>query len=337
VFNFRGMPARRGFTLIELLVVIAIIGVLVGLLLPAIQQAREAARRSQCKNNLKQIGLALHNYHDAYNVFPPSYCIGFGDGGEWSPTARILPFIDQVNVYHLANLNISYKAGVNLTNGVPEQKIPINICPSEINSTVRAGTPNHFPPNYGYNGGTWKLFTHAADLTRGGSAGDGAFAPNSRFRVGDFTDGTTNTLGFAEVKAYTPRVLDGGEGTDTLPTSLAGFSAGAYGTTGHTEWVDGKAYQSGFTTTFPPNARTLINGVGGPAGGIEGDFVSCREGRTSCAGLPTYAAVTARSHHVGVVNVLLMDGSVRSASDNINPMTWRHLGARSDGNVVGEF
>ena len=97
------MSIRRGFTLIELLVVIAIIAILVALLLPAVQQAREAARRAQCKNNLKQIGLALHNYQGALNVFPPSFCIGNGDGGKWSPMARILPYVDQANLYNLAN------------------------------------------------------------------------------------------------------------------------------------------------------------------------------------------------------------------------------------------
>src|SRR6478609_5631418 len=109
---------RSAFTLIELLVVIAIIAILMGLLLPAVQQAREAARRIQCKNNLKQIGLALHNYLSSHSVFPPSYCIGAAKGGTWSIHARILPYIDQANAYTLADLTVGYSDPPNSTNGI---------------------------------------------------------------------------------------------------------------------------------------------------------------------------------------------------------------------------
>src|SRR5262245_46317669 len=112
---------RDGFTLIELLVVIAIIAVLIGLLLPAVQSAREAARRMQCKNNLKQIGLALHNYQSTHSVFPPSFCIGQYKGGTWSITARILPFIDQANSFNLADLTVGYSDPPNSTNGITSQ------------------------------------------------------------------------------------------------------------------------------------------------------------------------------------------------------------------------
>src|SRR6478609_4657468 len=98
---------RRAFTLIELLVVIAIIAILIALLLPAVQQAREAARRTQCKNNLKQLGLGLHNYLDTFSVLPPMCAIGSGTGGKWSVWARIMPYLEQASIYNLANLNIN--------------------------------------------------------------------------------------------------------------------------------------------------------------------------------------------------------------------------------------
>jgi prepilin-type N-terminal cleavage/methylation domain-containing protein len=330
--------SRRGFTLIELLVVIAIIAILIALLLPAVQQAREAARRASCKNNLKQIGLALHNYLDAITVFPPSYCIGNGDGGKWSPMARLLPYLEQANLYNLANLNIGYSTGINATSGVTEMSIPLNRCPSEVNIATRPGPPNYCPPSYAFNAGTWKVFTHANPITNGGTPGDGAFAPNSKFGPQSFTDGMSNTLCYSEIKTYTPNVGNGLEGTDVPPTSISSFTAGKFSATGHTEWVDGKVHENGFTTTFTPNAQTVVSGTGTPAGGpYIGDFVSCREGGAACAGLPTYAAVTARSFHPGIVNILMMDGSVRTAASNVDLTVWRNLGARNDGKVVGDF
>src|SRR6185369_129359 len=103
-----------------------------------------------------------------------------------------------------------------------------NVCPSEIHSVVRVGTPSFFPPSYAFNGGTWKLFTHATNLADGGESGDGAFAPNSAFKPADFTDGLSHTLAFSEVKTYTPNNGNGHEGTDTPPDSIAGFTAGKF-------------------------------------------------------------------------------------------------------------
>lgn len=327
----------RAFTLIELLVVIAVIAVLMGLLLPAVQSAREAARRTQCKNNLKQIGLAINSYEESNQVFPPSYCIGDNTGGTWSIHARILPFLEQSNLLAKLDLNIGYGVPPNSTANVTETKVPVYSCPSDTNLTVRMSTStppgaNHFPSTYAFNGGTWKLFTHAATLAQGGVPGNGAFAPNSKFRPGDFRDGLTNTLCFSEVKAYTPNVGGTGtEGTDALPTSISSFT-GTLSPNGHTEWVDGKIHETGFTTTFPPNAKTL---VGSPP--VEGDYISCKERGASCLGKPTYAAVSSRSYHSGVVNCVLMDGSVKSIADGINPLTWQILSGRNDGQVVGEY
>ena len=213
---------RKGFTLIELLVVIAIIAILISLLLPAVQQAREAARRTQCRNNLKQIGLALHNYHDVFRAFPPAFSVGYGPGGQWSLHARILPYIDGLNLYNTADLAQPYTAGQPPAN----VRVATYLCPSDINDKPR-GT-DHYPTSYGYNGGTYTVFTHSSGTAvigsdtyvLGGRIADGSFGPNSSTKVRDFTDGTTNTLCFAEVKAFTPYIRDGQDGPATLPQDL---------------------------------------------------------------------------------------------------------------------
>ena len=153
------VPRRKhkGFTLIELLVVIAIISILIALLLPAVQGVREAARQVHCKNNLKQIGLALHNYLGAHTVFPPSFVSDISTGvntggGEWSIHARILPYLEQANTYNEAELELSYSDPVNTE--VAIQRIDVYLCPSEPNDEVRlsGGVPIHYPVNYGSDG-----------------------------------------------------------------------------------------------------------------------------------------------------------------------------------------
>ena len=335
----RRPQSRPGFTLIELLVVIAIIAILIALLLPAVQQAREAARRTQCKNNLKQIGLALHNYLEAHSSYPMSFVsdIATGSptsGGEWSVHARILPYVDQANLYDNANLSLAYDDPAN--GNIATQRVAIYLCPTDSNDRARtdsSGTAIHYPITYGFNGGTWRVWVNSS-----GRPGNGAFAPNTGFRPRDFTDGVSNTLGFSEVKAFTAYNRDGDTGTPAIPVNAVAvealISSGGSNkpNSGHTEWVDGRVHQTGFTTTLTPNS--LVTVPGGDRAD-EGDYTSCREDK-SCS-TPTYAAVTSRSWHTGTVNSLLMDGSVRSISENIHLGTWRNLGSRNDGNVLGKF
>ncbi|MGQ0635855.1 MAG: DUF1559 family PulG-like putative transporter [Planctomycetaceae bacterium] len=333
--------SRAAFTLIELLVVIAIIAVLVSLLLPAVQQAREAARRVQCKNNLKQLGLALHNYLDAHLVFPPSGCISMATTSQqpWSAQAYILPFLDGGNIYSAINFSLGYHHAVN-TGAYPPfgpaaTRVAVLICPSDPNDRARlnaAGTPEHYPLSYGLNMGRYLVFNPVT-----GGDGGAAFGPNAKLHSGSFSDGMSNTLGLAEVKLFTPRIHDA-TGVAAEPATpdvvSAGYTAGGAfsATNGHTEWVCGRAIHNGFTTTFRPN-QVVPHVVSGATYDI--DISSNREGTSATA--PTYGIITSRSFHEGIVQVLLMDGSARAVSENIDLQVWRRLGTRAGGDVVGEF
>ncbi|QDT99212.1 Type II secretion system protein G precursor [Gimesia aquarii] len=325
----------RGFTLVEFLVVMAIIAILIALILPAVQNAREAARRTQCKNNLKQIGLALHNYQSTHSRFPPGFCADLAtDGGEWSVHARLLPHLEQANLASLIDFADTHGSGDSATVAVRKTRVAPYLCPSEIQDRVRtdgSGNPTDYPVNYGFNFGTWQVWDNATQ-----KAGDGAFTPNSAFAPADITDGLSNTLAASEVKAFTHYLRDGSGGGPTAPTP-SGISAlgGQFQPTGHTEWVDGRVHQTGFTTTFTPNT-VVTHADSGTTFDI--DYTSCREDKptATCMG-PTYAAVTSRSYHPGIVNVLLLDGSSRSVSDSIDATVWKNLSARADGATIGEF
>jgi prepilin-type N-terminal cleavage/methylation domain-containing protein/prepilin-type processing-associated H-X9-DG protein len=218
IVMMRNKNFRRGFTLIELLVVIAIVAVLVSLLLPAVQQAREAARRTQCKNNLKQFGLALHNYHEASRTFPPGYCtaLPYIDGATdtapgWGWAAFILPHLDQTSVYAQLNFNQPVPSSP-----VVQTVLNVHLCPSDLTPAGSFPVPDGF-------GNTVCLASPTSYAACCGSdasdtrdpTGDGVFYRNSRTRIADIIDGTSNTIligerAWANANGAWPGAIPGG-------------------------------------------------------------------------------------------------------------------------------
>jgi prepilin-type N-terminal cleavage/methylation domain-containing protein len=325
--------SRQAFTLVELLVVIAIIGILVALLLPAVQSAREAARRMQCRNNLKQMGLACHNYLSAQQAFPPVSVYPPGVTFEpWSGHARLLPYLEQGNLAGMIDWTASREFVDNPT--VCKTRISVYICPSDVNDKKRVTAKLvHYPLCYGFNEGTWFVYD-----SKSGQFGDGAFCPNQAFTPADISDGLSNTLGCSEVKAYQPNLWDTqkpstlGIAPPATPADLAAHFGGTFDSNGHTEWVEGDVHESGFTTTFTPNTKVSYSN-GGTQYDI--DLTSLRDGETTS--LPTYAAVTSRSYHSGSVNVMILDGSVRAVNDTVAQQIWRGLGTRNGKETIGDY
>jgi len=337
------MRKRPAFTLIELLVVIAIISVLMALLLPAVQQAREAARRISCRNNLKQIGIAIHNYESTFSMFPPSFTARYGaeQRGSWSVHGRILPFMEHQNAARLIVLGQDWHAQVDT--GIPGMQIPSYLCASDsLADRVRTRDGKRYvhPQNYGFNMGHWKIY----DPTTG-EPGNGAFNVNSATTTASFVDGLSNTLCAAEVKAYTPYIRNTQDPGPDAPSSVAfaqqysgeyKLGTDPYRNTGHTVWCDGRVHHTGVTTTFTPNTKVpyVLDGVE-----YDIDYTSWQEGRSLTRA--TYSAVTARSHHPGGVNIVLMDGSVRTVANEIESNIWTALGSRfakaDESHVAGEF
>jgi prepilin-type N-terminal cleavage/methylation domain-containing protein len=339
-----------GFTLVELLVVIAIIASLLGLLLPAVQSARESARRTQCAVNSRQLALAVAVYESAVRRFPPSMLHVPGttfvsNNGSWSVHGRILSYLEEGSAAARIDLEKAWDQPPNSTSGVPLARIGVFICPSETNQMVRMknGAPYVYPHTYGFNAGTWFVYDPAT-----GAGGDGVFHPNANLKPGQITDGLTKTLCVAEVKAFTPYVRNtsdpGGSYPAATPPSdpaaLSGLAVGASAgdqklgpttndCTGHTEWPDGRVHHNGFTTVFAPNTR-----VPHTVSGITHDFDLNSRQEGSNATQKTYAAITSRSHHNGVVTVSMLDGSTRVVENSIDLAVWRALGTRA-GNESG--
>jgi prepilin-type N-terminal cleavage/methylation domain-containing protein len=317
----------RGFTLVELLVVIAIIGILVALLLPAIQSAREAARRSKCSNNLHQLSLALQNHLSTTKFVPPAVDRSKSTSSNWSVLARLLPYVEEESLKNLIDFRFNYSDVTNAPQHaqVSEMKIPLFSCPSEQQAEVRIGTSqNHFPPSYGVNEGTWFIYDPATQRF-----GNGAFVFNAKLNDKAYIDGMSKTLAFSEVKAYQAKLANSGtpaavgSAAPDTPAAVVAYG-GTFGATGHTEWVDGKVHETAFTATFPPN--TVVPYSDGTTT-YDVDFIS--KGESATGTVPTYAAVTARSYHSGAVQAAMMDGSVQSISNSVDQTVWRAMGTRN--------
>lgn len=329
---------KRGFTLVELLVVITVIGILIALLLPAVQAAREAARRSSCTNNLKQVGLALHNYHSVHNTFPG---LGPDNNNSFSVQAKLLPFVEQKDLQELIDFRqpLYTGSGPNVALNPAQATaartvVPLLRCPS---CTA--------PSLYEESSGVW--LAGGNYVVCGGSGTgtnydlryptDGTFYYNSGRGFRDMTDGSSNTVVFSETLIGLGRnvtgALPGGRDGQRLMGSISGVSPGTPGLTGIVNpdlaalaaactnwkgqraygWIAGKAFTTTFSCYLPPNSPTpdmYAHGIG---------------------------FFAARSNHPGGVNVLMGDGSVRFVGETVKTDVWRALGTCSGGEVPGEL
>lgn len=346
---------RRGFTLIELLVVIAIIAILIALLLPAVQQAREAARRSQCRNNLKQFGLALHNYHDTYGYFPSRQGgSGTSSGGSarnsWSANVRLLPYLDQAPLFNsITGKNPNVEPWNNSADWLAI--LPILNCPSEAGNVE--------PTNAGRQRGRYNYVYCTGDRGGGSLSGNasnaaqivpsrGMFAVNVCYAARDILDGASNTIGMSEgarpVSATSLGMTSSGGSAANPANCSARYNRGTQMFIGPTwtgdtafgfRWGDGRSFFASFDTGMPPNSCSC--------------FLS--------SGTDHWQQVwrAASSRHTGGVHVLMMDGAVKFISENINvgnqaaapPANnaggaspygvWGALGTRMGGEVIGDY
>jgi len=332
--SFQQNSSRRAFTLIELLVVIAIIAVLIGLLLPAVQAAREAARRIQCTNNLKQIGLALHNYVNTIGALPPTTLtyVYKNFKSEWSVIARISPYLELGPMYAAINYTVTWDDPQNTT--ASSLTIATLLCPSDPD--ISAGlTSKGYPEgrmSYGQVEGDWYVWWSAGPINRS------AFSPNCSKTLAAFTDGLSNTLVFSEsqiayyqlrncssIGGMTPYIFPDPASSPALIASIAPTCA-KEGAFGHVNWANGSVFNCGVTTALTPDTKVIPL----PRDPNAYDIVTTDENQ----GGPTYAALTADSYHPGGVNVLMGDGSVRFVKDAINGQAWRALGTIAGGEVI---
>ncbi len=320
----RSPRVLRGFTLIELLVVIAIIAILMALLLPAVQQAREAARRTQCRNNLKQLGLAIHNYEATHRMFPPGR---LGYPMVFSVQAHLLPCLEGASLYNLIDFNIAPKFTA------PSTPMTRN----EI--AVRTVIPNYLcPSDFGAVKGSEFGCTNYVATTGSGAGqsnhinfGDGVMYSQSGVRFRDVTDGLSNTVCFSEHtlgvggnpsspaggNPIDPRgeVLELTGGTATSEAGCVPSGGGTWSGLRGAKWMNGHYGDTLYNHFYPPNSRQFDCGNGSHNSGL----------------------TAARSRHSGGVTALLGDGSVRFVSDNVDLGVWRGVATRGGGETAGDF